>query len=51
MQKKILHLIFLTCGLGTMITCRQASEFIVKGIVAGADGQTIYLENVGLASI
>ena len=51
MQKKILRLFFLTCGLGMMLACRQNPEFIVKGIVAGADGQTIYLENVGLASI
>jgi peroxiredoxin len=34
-----------------MIACRQSSVFKIKGIVAGADGQTIYLENVGLASI
>ena len=51
MRKKILHLFLLACGLGMMIACRQAPEFIVKGIVAGADEQTIYLENVGLASI
>jgi len=51
MYKKILHLLFLICGIGMMIACRQSSTFIVKGIVAGADGQTIYLENVGLASI
>ena len=51
MRKKLLHLLFLTCGLGMMITCRQTPTFIVKGIVAGADGQTLYLENVGLASI
>jgi hypothetical protein len=51
MKKKIIHFLFLTCGLGMMIACRQTPEFIVKGIVAGADGQTIYLENVGFASI
>ena len=51
MIKKIRHLLFLTCGLGMMIACQQNSTFSVKGIVAGADGQTIYLENVGLASI
>ena len=51
MRKKIRYLFLLTCGLGIMIACRQTPEFIVKGIVAGANGQTIYMENVGLASI
>jgi len=51
MQKKLRFLLFLTCGLGFLIACRQSPEFIIKGIVAGADGQNIYLENVGLASI
>jgi peroxiredoxin len=34
-----------------MMACKQSPEFVVTGIVAGADGQTIYLENVGLASV
>ena len=51
MRTKILYLFLLTCGLGMIIACRQTPKFIVKGIVVGADGQTIYLENVGLASI
>jgi peroxiredoxin len=34
-----------------MIGCRPQQEFVVKGIVAGADEQTMYIENVGLASI
>ncbi|MDH6356726.1 TlpA disulfide reductase family protein [Parabacteroides sp. PF5-9] len=31
--------------------CRNASEFMVEGTVSGADGQLIYLENVGISSI
>jgi peroxiredoxin len=34
-----------------MMACKQSPEFVVTGIVAGADGQTIYLENVGLSSV
>ena len=51
MRKKLPHLLFLVCGLGMMIACRQTPNFTIKGIVTGADGQTIYIENVGLASI
>ena len=51
MSKKIRLLLLLTCGLSMMIACRQTPTFNIKGIVAGADGQTMYLENVGLASI
>ena len=42
---------FLACGFVIMIACRQTSEFVVKGVVAEADGLTIYLENIGLSSI
>ena len=41
----------LVCVLGTMIACRQTPVFVVTGVVAGADEQTIYLENVGLVSV
>jgi len=30
---------------------RSAKDFTVSGIVAGAEGQTIYLENIGLSSV
>ena len=29
--------------------CNNSSDFIVKGVVAGADGQLMYLENVGIS--
>lgn len=31
--------------------CNNASDFTVKGVVSGADGQTMYLENVGVSSV
>ncbi|MDR1102361.1 MAG: AhpC/TSA family protein [Tannerella sp.] len=32
------------------MSCRQSPEFEVNGIIAGADGQVVYLENVGLSA-
>lgn len=31
--------------------CGKTSDFTVKGVVSGADGQTMYLENVGVSAI
>lgn len=31
--------------------CNNASDFTVKGVVSGGDGQTMYLENVGVSSV
>ena len=31
--------------------CNNSSDFIVKGVVAGADGQLMYLENVGISYV
>ena len=31
--------------------CNNSSDFIVKGVVAGADGQVMYLENVGISNV
>lgn len=31
--------------------CNNASDFTVKGVVSGADGQTMYLENVGISNV
>lgn len=31
--------------------CNNSSDFIVKGAVAGADGQLMYLENVGISNV
>jgi len=51
MRNKILNVLFLTCGLWLMIACRQTPVFVVKGVVTGAEGQTIYFENVGLSVV
>lgn len=31
--------------------CHNASQFTVKGVVSGADGQVMYLENVGVSTV
>ena len=31
--------------------CNNSSDFLVKGVVAGADGQLMYLENVGISNV
>lgn len=31
--------------------CNNSSDFIVKGVVAGADGPLMYLENVGISNV
>ena len=31
--------------------CNNSSDFIVKGVVSGADGQLMYLENVGISNV
>lgn len=33
-----------------LTACNNASDFTVKGVVSGADGQTMYLENVGISN-
>ncbi|MDR1357481.1 MAG: AhpC/TSA family protein [Tannerellaceae bacterium] len=33
------------------LTACSESEFTVKGVIAGADGQVVYLENVGISSV
>lgn len=40
---------FVLVGLCT--SCKQNEEFLVKGVVSDADGQTMYLENVGVSSV
>ena len=40
-----LFLCAIICG------CQKSDKFIVKGVVASAGGQTLYLENTGLSSI
>jgi peroxiredoxin len=35
----------------TLLTACGNSDFIVEGVIAGADGQVVYLENVGISSV
>lgn len=34
-----------------LTACNNTSDFTVKGVVSGADGQMMYLENVGISNI
>lgn len=51
MKKNIVHLLVTICCLGLINACKQSPEFTVDGIVADADGQTLYLENIGLSAV
>ena len=53
MKTKISHFLQILFGIGLLLTACQkpVPEFTVTGVVAGADGQTMYLENVGLSNI
>jgi peroxiredoxin len=50
MKYKVYRFLVAACVLGMGMSCRQSPVFEVNGIVAGADGQTVYLENVGLSA-
>ncbi|MDR1675899.1 MAG: AhpC/TSA family protein [Tannerella sp.] len=50
MKYKMYRFLVAACVLGMWMSCRQSPEFEVNGIIAGADGQTVYLENVGLSA-
>ena len=34
-----------------LASCADKTCFTVEGVVSGADGQTLYLENVGIAEV
>ena len=34
-----------------LAACKQQADFTVEGVVSGADGQVMYLENVGVSSV
>jgi len=52
MKRKALQLLAI-CGVMVFIAagCTENSDFTVAGTVSGADGQMIYLENVGVSSV
>ena len=41
------------CGMFVLLlaSCQKVSEFTVEGVVSGADGQVMYLENVGVSTV
>ncbi|MDR0349741.1 MAG: DUF4369 domain-containing protein, partial [Tannerella sp.] len=51
MKKNIFHLLCAICSLWLTSACKHSPEFVVTGVVAGADGQTMYLENIGISSV
>lgn len=52
-MKQISAQLLLVIGICTLLftACNNASDFTVKGVVSGADGQTMYLENVGISNV
>ncbi|MDR1644779.1 MAG: AhpC/TSA family protein [Tannerellaceae bacterium] len=51
MRPKTLFRILPGAVLAVLLTACGNPDFTVKGVVAGADGQVMYLENVGISSI
>lgn len=52
-MKQISAQLLLVIGICMLLftACNNASDFTVKGVVSGADGQTMYLENVGISNV
>lgn len=52
MKQVSTQLLSVCCMLFLVFTaCNKASDFTVNGVVSGADGQVMYLENVGVSSV
>ena len=53
MMKQISTRLLTVLGLCMVVlsACNNSSDFTVKGVVAGADGQLMYLENVGISNV
>lgn len=53
MMKQISTRLLTVLGLcmSFLSACNNSSDFTVKGVVAGADGQLMYLENVGISNV
>lgn len=49
-MKQISALLLIALGILLLTACSE-TNFTVKGVVSGADGQTMYLENVGVSSV
>lgn len=51
MKRITTHLLIALGAIIVLFTACNNNNFTVKGVVSGADGQTMYLENVGVSSI
>lgn len=52
MKRISAHLSVVLCLMLLLFTaCDDSKNFTVKGVVSGADGQTMYLENVGVSTV
>lgn len=53
MKKRIYSQWMLLAGICLLAcsSCKKSTDFTVTGIVSGADGQMLYLENVGISSV
>lgn len=52
MKRNMLKMLTLVGVLGLMFSaCNKQNTFTVKGVVSGAEGETLYLENVGVGAI
>ena len=46
------NLLAVLCVMLLLFTaCKKNSDFTVEGVVSGADGQMMYLENVGVSTV
>lgn len=46
------RLLAVLCVMSLLLTaCKKNSDFTVEGVVSGADGQVMYLENVGVSTV
>lgn len=51
-RKRFVHIGAVLCVVSLVLAaCKRQADFTVEGVVSGADGQVMYLENVGVSSV
>ena len=51
-RKRFVHIGAVLCVVSlVLMACKRQADFTVEGVVSGADGQVMYLENVGVSSV
>ena len=50
-MKAVTRYIYLFLALLSVTSCKKDNNFTVEGVVSGAEGQIMYLENVGVSSV